>query len=977
MRSAAVSHRRRITLTVQFVLVCGLCSPATDLLAADRAEIVRRCKAATALVEVTDFGSGSAFCIRSDGFFITNHHVVREVQIGKSVKLVLNPGDQNEKTFQARVIQADAREDLALLKIDEAKGLPALTLRSTKDLFETMPLTAFGYPFGRFLSRDEDRYPAISVNTGRISALRMANGKLEAVQIDALVNPGNSGGPVVDDDGKVLGVVVSGIFRSGVSFAIPADKVKEFLARPALLPSKFDVPYAQRNKPMTVEVEVVAVEADSAPDTVLVEYSSEGRAAQTVKATRKGDRFTLQAAPFAGTKNATEGKLRCIAYTDDERHVAELPDSELRLGTAVFSLSELRSLQRRSDAWIVTTLAGQRLAGRLDKLPVARDDKAKAIDWATVQRVDIAAHDAAPREVKYEMRAQREGKTLSTLKGAWKLVGGPLRAKGKLYDPRDPEAPSVEWLEIEARIDSEVRLHLRPDGLMWEQVSGDEPGVPVGDQHQSMVNDEPWKYQWHKRRVDEKKEGIFSDLYRLKLPQSHWEIALLSLRDAQTGDVDKERGEIFADISDEGNFVLVLTDHAPGAGTFRVRVRRAPAMAGPATAPKKPTPEQAAQLREIDAKLSEASERVARTLAKIDYAEPKGKNDAGPQEFVWIDDEAPAGSRLDGNTPWEFVTKPYPVYSGEKSMRRLATDVSQHYFDKTDEPLTVGEGDRLFAYVYLDPSDRPKSIMLQFNDGSWDHRAFWGDDVIPIGMGDNAAHRPMGKLPKAGEWVRLEVPVEKVGLKPRAAIQGWAYTQHSGTVFWDKSGIVSRMHQPGQLFTSLVAWEAHERAQARSKLPEAVRDAIFVDAPRRTAQQSKLIREYFLQHAYAKTRSVFEPLQKEIAALTKQREDLDAEIPGGWSFAALAGKWTLQYANGAVREYLIDADGDVQFPTESRKVRLRHKKGNWLLDFGDGKLERVRFLSGQEIYVEHYNPAAMFASGDYDTWAVGRRRVKP
>ena len=73
-----------------------------------------------------------------------------------------------------------------------------------------MPLAAFGYPFGRMLAADKG-YPAVSVNTGTITALRRKEGKLSTIQLDASVNPGNSGGPVVDKKGNLIGIVVSGI----------------------------------------------------------------------------------------------------------------------------------------------------------------------------------------------------------------------------------------------------------------------------------------------------------------------------------------------------------------------------------------------------------------------------------------------------------------------------------------------------------------------------------------------------------------------------------------------------------------------------------------------------------------------------------------------------------------------------------------------------------------------------------------------
>ena len=111
----------------------------------------------------------------------------------------------------------------------------------------------------------------------------------------------------------------------------------------------------------------------------------------------------------------------------------------------------------------------------------------------------------------------------------------------------------------------------------------------------------------------------------------------------------------------------------------------------------------------------------------------------------------------------------------------------------------------MFAHVYLDPKNLPKQIMLQWNDGNWEHRAYWGENQIAWGVHNSPSRRPVGDLPKAGEWVRLEVAAADVGLIPGAQISGWAFTQFDGTVYWDKAGIVTAAAAAPQ-YDSLAAW---------------------------------------------------------------------------------------------------------------------------------------------------------------------------
>jgi S1-C subfamily serine protease len=201
-----------------------------------RVEVGKLGKAATALVEVKARRSyGSAFCVHPSGLFLTNEHVIQ----GGEVTLVLNPGLKGEKAFRARVVRADKDLDLALLRADGARNLPALALGSDKDLSELEEVIAFGFPFGTALAPDRKEYPAVSVNVGRVTSLRRQDGKLHQVQLDAVLNPGNSGGPVLDNSGKVVGVVKSGVRGAGVNFAIPVSRAADFLARPDV---RFDPP---------------------------------------------------------------------------------------------------------------------------------------------------------------------------------------------------------------------------------------------------------------------------------------------------------------------------------------------------------------------------------------------------------------------------------------------------------------------------------------------------------------------------------------------------------------------------------------------------------------------------------------------------------------------------------------------------------------------------------------------------------------
>src|SRR5262249_29001637 len=131
-------------------------------------------------------------------------------------------------------------------------------------------------------------------------------------------------------------------------------------------------------------------------------------------------------------------------------------------------------------------------------------------------------------------------------------------------------------------------------------------------------------------------------------------------------------------------------------------------------------------------------------------------------ETVWVEDAVPTGAwqAADGGDAWTWVSSnPTPYSGGLASQSNLGAGEHQHYFYNATSTLTLGTGDKLFAYVYLDPANPPSEVMLQWNvDGSWEHRAYWGANNIGWGVDGTASRQFMGALPATGGWVRLEVP---------------------------------------------------------------------------------------------------------------------------------------------------------------------------------------------------------------------------
>jgi hypothetical protein len=193
--------------------------------------------------------------------------------------------------------------------------------------------------------------------------------------------------------------------------------------------------------------------------------------------------------------------------------------------------------------------------------------------------------------------------------------------------------------------------------------------------------------------------------------------------------------------------------------------------------------------------------------------------------------------------------------------------------------MIVGKGDKLFAYVFVDPEDPPKAIMLQYHTSEWLHRANWGDDdAIPYGEKDTSQKLLKGPLPKSGEWVRLEVDADALGLKPGAKIDGLAFTQFGGTVSWDHAGIYTALPQEDRSPTSQIAWERLEKLRDPPDAPQDVVEAIKKGRNKRSPEQVARIRNYYVANVYAPTRPKFDPFLKEIADARKRRQEIENSL---------------------------------------------------------------------------------------------------
>lgn len=192
-------------------------------------------KESTVRIQTTrdnDSGSGSGFVIKKDGdsvYIATNQHVVSageegENAVGERTRLRVRFAGEDLKAepLRAELLVTDQEHDLAILKVTRASAPRPFELYSEQTIEETLPITIFGYPLG-------DEY--VTINNAQVTGfLHDSMGGLRRIKIYGKAEPGSSGGPVVDNKGAVIGVMVQIDRRAeNISYCIPATELHELM----------------------------------------------------------------------------------------------------------------------------------------------------------------------------------------------------------------------------------------------------------------------------------------------------------------------------------------------------------------------------------------------------------------------------------------------------------------------------------------------------------------------------------------------------------------------------------------------------------------------------------------------------------------------------------------------------------------------------------------------------------------------------
>jgi streptogramin lyase len=393
-------------------------------------EIVAQGKHATGLVEIGDGRAyGSAFCIdASEGYFVTNAHVANALNNKKSVTLILNSGETNQRKLKAVIVRTDADLDLALLRVNNPVQLTGLSLGSIDDLVETANVTAFGFPFGKDLSLANDEYPNVTVSTGHITSLRKIKGELAAIQVDAQLNPGNSGGPVLNDKGKVVGIVVAGIDGTGIDFAIPISHLAYFLTSAAIdfTPPAINADNAHSQHDFAVHVSTFKRSAAGLSVSLTLSSGPDDHRTATVRE-GQNQTYTIHATPLPGAKG--QKMLRLTAEDSSGKVTCLAPDQNIAIGGRQTLLSAVKEINREGGTQVRMAdkeIKSESVSG-LENIETRTLGVSSHMDLSHATKITVESAEPDNPSIKYHIVVTQNGTSIGELSGTL-LVDAPHAA---------------------------------------------------------------------------------------------------------------------------------------------------------------------------------------------------------------------------------------------------------------------------------------------------------------------------------------------------------------------------------------------------------------------------------------------------------------------------------------------------------------------------------------------------------------------
>lgn len=443
-------------------------------------------EAAVAFVDRLELGSGTAFCIRPEGWFLTAAHVVEGIELGGAVRIVTDSGVPGvEKIWQATLVHRSQDGDLALLRTEprgDGQTFAALPLAaSDKEIALRAPVEVLGFPFGKYI--DFQPFPAISVSEGKVTSLRRNPRGLALVQFDVNVNPGHSGGPLLSAKGDVIGLVTHRVAAgNAISFATPVGRIHEFLATPGIALVDPQVRWDDRLKPQRIAVRLFTEHLPARPDRIdlKLRYPATRERVLSINLTPDAREAVFET-PLYPTPTRPLGLVLQRGFNHHRGWGHELRiDNGPLLADPQIELVDVARILRPGDRYEFSTRDGEKLPLPLDKCMLPAQKLKEVLPAQGWQSTVVHVADPAAGVIEYGLQLFVKDRAIASEQGDIVLRQRPLFVD-QIGDPPTFDQP-LSHLHLIVAVEgvAEIRLaeatETQRGGLRIDYTRGKAPG---------------------------------------------------------------------------------------------------------------------------------------------------------------------------------------------------------------------------------------------------------------------------------------------------------------------------------------------------------------------------------------------------------------------------------------------------------------------------------------------------------------------
>ncbi len=317
------------------------------------------------------------------------------------------------------------------------------------------------------------------------------------------------------------------------------------------------------------------------------------------------------------------------------------------------------------------------------------------------------------------------------------------------------------------------------------------------------------------------------------------------------------------------------------------------------------TEEQQAALAKLQADENVAKQQLEAAAVRVTYSDPA---DVQPPpnkraiEDLWLDDVFPLGSKptCSSRNPSVWATAPEvdpPL--GRRALKQFGASNYQDKFENALQPFVIPENPKLSVWVRLDEYEPSKTLSLELVTSRGNRRFLWGD---PKNYGAaNTDKNWLGEIPKANQWIPLEVAADKLDLQPGDTVRSIALAQFGGIAWWDGLKITGDMNPATDLRSSFTAWWKERAGKETPNVPSelvallkagpkptrSASEANATPADKKAEELSDKLRQFYLAFVARASDDELQQRQQAWLAAHSARTLLEESIPGTFIFKDL------------------------------------------------------------------------------------------